>query len=74
MRLSLLHTVTNRPWGSPSPFPAFMTCWRDVTFTFHFIENIVQLRIFLLRCDALYSGRHLPTFRSNDRLDLQDVV
>jgi hypothetical protein len=48
MRLSFLHTLPDRPWSLPSPFLVFMTCWRDVTFTFHCIENIVQLRIFLL--------------------------
>jgi hypothetical protein len=26
MRLSLLHSLPNRPWGSPSPFRASMTC------------------------------------------------
>jgi len=74
MKLFLLHTHPDRPWGSPSPFHAFMACWRDVTFTIHFTENVVQLGIFLLRCDALYCGRHLPTFRRNDRLILQGVV
>lgn len=74
MKLSLLRTLPDQPWGSPSPFRAFMTCWRDVTITNHFTENVVQLRISLLGCDALYCGRHLPTFRRNDRLILQDAV
>jgi hypothetical protein len=76
MILSLLHTLPDRPWSSASLFRAFLTCWRDVTFnfTFHFMENIVQLRIFPLRCDTLYCSRHLSTFRRNDGLNLQDVV
>jgi hypothetical protein len=42
-RLSLLHTLSDWSWGSRSPFRVFMTSWTDVTFTTHFIENIIQL-------------------------------